>query len=215
MTTTTRKWSGTRGALERAEQAKAAQKQAPAAAPEATPEPTATAPETEAARLLADLEERVKSGDETVTPEEVEHARGLSRFATLRQEAARRRAETEAEQEAEHRRTAALTEAERILAEHPKEAVDARVRDVQQAMAALRAELDAYHASTLAAWDVLSTDRPVPPIPYRPGERLRHEGLGWGWVHGLRALYRDGWNILTLDVAGIIRRATTQPPEEG
>jgi len=47
----------------------------------------------EAEQLIAALEEKVKAGDESVSPEQVEAARGVSRFATQRMEGARRMAE--------------------------------------------------------------------------------------------------------------------------
>jgi hypothetical protein len=64
----------------------------------------------EAAAEVELLEDRVRAGDEHVTAEQVEKARGLARFAELRREAARRRAERRL---AEARRA----EAERVLAE--------------------------------------------------------------------------------------------------
>ncbi|MFD8695621.1 hypothetical protein [Kitasatospora purpeofusca] len=48
----------------------------------------------EAEQLLAALEDRVRDGDDTVTAEQVEEARGLRRFAQLRREAAQRKAES-------------------------------------------------------------------------------------------------------------------------
>jgi hypothetical protein len=48
--------------------------------------------EREAAELVATLEEKVRDGDEAVTFEEVDKARGLLSFVRLRQEAARRKA---------------------------------------------------------------------------------------------------------------------------
>lgn len=48
---------------------------------------------TEAARLVEELEEQVRNGDTTITPDQIEQQRGLSRFARLRAEAARRKAE--------------------------------------------------------------------------------------------------------------------------
>lgn len=46
----------------------------------------------DAQALYESLEERVRSGDESVTSEELDQARGLSRFAQLRKEAAQRKA---------------------------------------------------------------------------------------------------------------------------
>lgn len=54
---------------------------------------------TEAAALVATLEERVKDGDESVTPAELESARQLKGFAKLRQEAAARKAKKAREAE--------------------------------------------------------------------------------------------------------------------
>lgn len=47
----------------------------------------------QAAAEVEALAERVRDGDEQVTPEHIERARGLARFAELRRDAARRRAE--------------------------------------------------------------------------------------------------------------------------
>lgn len=48
---------------------------------------------TEAEQLLAALEERARDGDEHVTAQQLTDARELGRFATLRAEAARRKAD--------------------------------------------------------------------------------------------------------------------------
>lgn len=47
----------------------------------------------EAAQLVHALEERVRDGDDTVTHDEIEHARSLGRFAQLRADATRRKAD--------------------------------------------------------------------------------------------------------------------------
>ena len=46
----------------------------------------------EAEALIAALEEKVKAGDESVSPEQIQAARDVSRFAKLRADGARRRA---------------------------------------------------------------------------------------------------------------------------
>lgn len=46
----------------------------------------------EADALIEALEERVREGDDTVTPDQIEAQRGVSRFARLRADAARRKA---------------------------------------------------------------------------------------------------------------------------
>lgn len=63
---------------------------------ELTPEEIIAGADSEIAdadRLAADLERAVLDGDETVTYEQVEKARGLKRFAQLRKEAAQKKAE--------------------------------------------------------------------------------------------------------------------------
>ncbi|MER6361554.1 hypothetical protein [Kitasatospora sp. NPDC001527] len=128
MTTTESKWGGTKAALQRAEDQRQADAPAqdPAAVAQALrsalPAPgspdhiTATADQevTEAEQLLAALEDRVRDGDDTVTAEQVEEARGLRRFAQLRREAAQRKAEkarlAEIDADAARRRDAFLAE---------------------------------------------------------------------------------------------------------
>ncbi|MEU8535464.1 hypothetical protein [Streptomyces parvulus] len=85
---------------------------------------------------LAELEERVRSGDETVTAEEIEHARSLARFAELRTEAAERRAAEDQAAEAARDRAARIAEARRLLDGHG-------LGDVAEAYAAAR---EALHA---------------------------------------------------------------------
>jgi hypothetical protein len=53
----------------------------------------AQAEEVEAAALIESLEDRVRDGDDSVRPEELEKARGLWRFAQLRRTAAAKKAE--------------------------------------------------------------------------------------------------------------------------
>ncbi|MGW8438808.1 hypothetical protein ACWGKS_26975 [Nocardiopsis sp. NPDC055879] len=52
---------------------------------------TADTEATEAARRVEELEEQVRNGDDTITADHIEQQRGLSRFAKLRAEAARRK----------------------------------------------------------------------------------------------------------------------------
>ncbi|MEV5124301.1 hypothetical protein AB0K49_16150 [Streptomyces decoyicus] len=65
----------------------------------------------EAEQLLAALEERVRDGDEKVTAPQLAEARELGRFATLRAEAARRKAERAAARAAEQERADRLDQA--------------------------------------------------------------------------------------------------------
>lgn len=71
---------------------------------------TAEAEADEAAQLVTTLEERVREGDKKITPEEISTARELGRFARLRAEATRRKAE-------KAKRTALLAACEDLRAE--------------------------------------------------------------------------------------------------
>ncbi|MFJ6483964.1 hypothetical protein ACIQK6_28140 [Streptomyces sp. NPDC091682] len=66
---------------------------------------------TEAEQLLAALEERVREGDEQVTADQLAGARELGRFAKLRAEAARRKADRAAADAAERQRADLLARA--------------------------------------------------------------------------------------------------------
>lgn len=65
----------------------------------------------EADALLAALEERVRDGDTEVTPQQLAEQRELGRFARLRAEAARRKADRAAAKAAEQRRAALIEQA--------------------------------------------------------------------------------------------------------
>lgn len=71
---------------------------------------------TEAEQLLAALEERVREGDEQVTADQLAGARELGRFAKLRAEAARRKADRAAADTAERQRTDLLARAAAMTA---------------------------------------------------------------------------------------------------
>ncbi|MFE3635816.1 hypothetical protein [Streptomyces sp. NPDC059168] len=70
----------------------------------------------EAEQLLAALEERVRDGDKNVTAQQLADARELGRFATLRAEAARRKADSAAAKEAERQRADRLAQAAAMAA---------------------------------------------------------------------------------------------------
>ena len=157
------------------------------------------------------VEGRVIDGDTTVTPDQVETAHGVRRFAHLRRAAAQKRAEQTAAREAEERRTAALAEARRLLEETSKADVDALAADVRRTVAALTDAVDAYNANAQAAWSVMATGRAVPNTPFDPAAPPRRAGtpvgLAWGYVMGSPVLLDNGLNVLSLDKAGIITRA--------
>ncbi|MFJ7587161.1 hypothetical protein ACIQZO_07140 [Streptomyces sp. NPDC097617] len=71
---------------------------------------------TEAEQLLAALEERVREGDEQVTADQLAGARELGRFAKLRAEAARRKADRAAADAAERQRVDRLAQAAAMTA---------------------------------------------------------------------------------------------------
>ncbi|MFC8715805.1 hypothetical protein [Kitasatospora sp. NPDC057198] len=88
----------------------------------------------EAEQLLAALEDRVRGGDESVTAEQVEGARGLRRFAQLRREAAQWKAEAarkaEANAETARRRDAFLAS----VADCTPEAIQAAAKRAEEAL---------------------------------------------------------------------------------
>ncbi|SFD61842.1 hypothetical protein [Streptomyces aidingensis] len=134
--------------------------QGAAEAEQPTPEgviAAAEAEEKEAAELLHALEDRVRDGDETVQPEQIEKARGLRRFAQLRREVAARRAEKLKQQQidnlAAERRDAFLAE----IAPHDITRVPELQRQITDALAELLELCEAYdqvvlkHANGLAS----------------------------------------------------------------
>lgn len=106
---------------------------------------------------LARLEERVRSGDESVTPEQVEQARVMGRFAVLRQEAADRRAAAEETARAARERDARIGEARRLLDGHGLENVAALYVTARDALSALVAACDGRTEAVDAAARLLAT----------------------------------------------------------
>ncbi|MGA5371416.1 hypothetical protein ACPCSD_10095 [Streptomyces griseoincarnatus] len=108
---------------------------------------------------LEQLEERVRSGDDTVTPEEIEQARVMGRFATLRQEAADRRAAKESAAAAARERATRIAEARRLLAGHGLDDVAELYVAARDALSALVAACDGRtEAVDAAARLLVSTD---------------------------------------------------------
>lgn len=103
----------------------------------------------EAAELVAVLEDRVREGDESVTPEEIASARDLGRFAKLRAEATRRKA-TRAKAAA---RLAACEDlaAEMRAAEHNDEQIIAALGAVEAALTNLT-EVVGAHNHNVGQW---------------------------------------------------------------
>ncbi|MFF9215503.1 hypothetical protein [Streptomyces viridosporus] len=169
-----------------------------------------------AADVLAELEERVRSGDETVTPEEVEHARGLARFAELRKVAAERRAAAEREQQQAAAREQALAEARAILAEVTDDDVTAAVEAAGEAMARLRAVVRARNDVQERALRRLQTS-PVQAVRQQIGgirgePRPTYPDLGHGRSdNGRSFLWLGGRPVGPLDEAALMDKARKMP----
>ncbi|WP_432104877.1 hypothetical protein [Streptomyces sp. bgisy091] len=208
-TTTTRKFGGTKAALERAEALKAAAApEQPAPVPPATaPEPVPGSPEqlladaaaevAEADALLTTLERRVIDGDDQVQPEQIEHARGLRRFAELRKQSAEKKAAKLRQEKAEQKRLAALAEARRLLDEYSPQRIAAKVDAARTALLELHRAIGSHNDNARQAWAVLSADRAVPATVSTPGRPVQlPEGLAWTNDHGRPILWDDGEGVI-------------------
>ncbi|MEU8891145.1 hypothetical protein [Streptomyces sp. NPDC048442] len=116
-----------------------------------------TTQETSAGQVLARLEERVRSGDEAVTAEEIDKAHGLHRFAQLRKEAADRKAEQARADAAARTRAEAIAGAEQLLDEHHLDAIAVKYVAAREALAALVAACEARTGAVDTAARMLST----------------------------------------------------------
>ncbi|WP_155059738.1 hypothetical protein [Streptomyces blattellae] len=108
---------------------------------------------TEAEQLLAALEERVRDGDEQVTAQQLADARELGRFAKLRAEAARRKADRAAAKAAERQRAARLDQAAAMAAPGGPLDADALAAAYANARDAVRAFVTASEAFNAAIAD--------------------------------------------------------------
>ncbi|MFF2749552.1 hypothetical protein ACFVVA_28920 [Kitasatospora sp. NPDC058048] len=122
---------------------------------------------TEAEQLLAALEDRVRDGDDTVTPTQVEEARGLRRFAQLRREAAQRKAEAarkvETNTEASRRRDAFLAS----IADCTPEAIEAAAKRAEDALFELLTLVDRRNAAIQSALPQLAS-----PVCYESDRKI-------------------------------------------
>lgn len=107
----------------------------------------------EAEQLLAALEERVRDGDEHVTAQQLADARELGRFAKLRAEAARRKADRAAAAAAEQERAARLDQAAVMAAPGGPLDADALTAAYATARDAVRAFVTASEAYNAAIGD--------------------------------------------------------------
>ncbi|MGW3656480.1 hypothetical protein ACWD6R_12630 [Streptomyces sp. NPDC005151] len=99
----------------------------------------------EADALLAALEERVRDGDDTVTPDQLASTRELGTFAKLRAEAARRKADRTAAAAAERERAATVAQAVALVAKQGDAAKVAAAYDTARAAVAELVAVTATH----------------------------------------------------------------------
>ncbi|WP_127353902.1 hypothetical protein [Actinacidiphila soli] len=112
---------------------------------DAPPEVTqAEAEAREADNLLAALEERVRDGDSKVTPQQLAEQRELGRFAKLRAEAARRKAERAAADAAETERARVIAQAVTLVEQADPAKVAAAYDAARTAVAELVAAVAAH-----------------------------------------------------------------------
>lgn len=130
----------------------------------------------EAAGLVAALEERVRNGDDTVTPEQIASARELGSFAQLRADATARKA-------ADAKRTARLAACDELrqeIEEYEADNGDQAAQLLDTAYAALVAVIDHMHTHSqkLTAWRdrMLELDIPEHLSPLIPAAAHGHLG---------------------------------------
>ncbi|MER5401661.1 hypothetical protein [Streptomyces sp. NPDC002599] len=116
----------------------------------------------EADDLLAALEERVRDGDDQVTPQQLAEQRELSGFAKLRAEAARRKANRAAAKAAAAEQAAAFAKAAKLLDDRADTTkLAATYENARTALAALVADIDDYNnAVTEVARILRAADAP-------------------------------------------------------
>ncbi|MEV0912697.1 hypothetical protein AB0I93_00095 [Streptomyces sp. NPDC049967] len=128
----------------------------------------------EADALLAALEERVRDGDDTVTPAQLASTRELGTFAKLRAEAARRKASQTAAAAAEQERAATIEQAAALVAEQGAPArVAAAYEAARIALAELLAVTTTHDDAVREAAQLLRTAGASPMHRYVP---VQHDG---------------------------------------
>ena len=139
----------------------------------------------EAAELVATLEEKVREGDEAVTFEEVEKARGLLSFVRLRQEAARRKA-AKAQEAA---RLAACEALHAEIQEHAKGEGAELAQQLEGIVDAIRSFSDAVDARNIRVQEyrtravelgIPEHTNPTPPPAVHGRVGLTANGGGYG-----------------------------------
>lgn len=129
----------------------------------------------EADALVAALEERVRAGDDQLTPDEIASAEQVARFARLRADAARRKATAETERI----RVAAIAklDAEQVkLTAGEGDRLVGLLESVTAAVVAFKAGIDQHNAAGRAWFDARSVLDPstAPVRPINPEPFIAH-----------------------------------------
>lgn len=128
----------------------------------------------EADGLAAALEERVRAGDDTITPEQIAAARELGHFAQLRAEATRRKAE-DAKRTA---RLAALAELRTDIDAYTETTdTDQLVDNIFDALLAYTQHFDAHNAR-VTQWGARMVELGVPKVQGAINLHAEHAHLG-------------------------------------
>ncbi|MEV0438968.1 hypothetical protein AB0I84_09410 [Streptomyces spectabilis] len=129
----------------------------------------------DAEQTLAAMEERVRDGDEDVTPAQLAEARELGRFARLRAEAARRKAERATAKAAEQERARLTAKAVALVDQEADPATVATAYEqARTALAALVAAVTAHDNALHQAAHLLRQADAPPIIRYVPVQRGEH-----------------------------------------
>lgn len=168
---------------------------------------------TEAEALATALEDRIKDGDETVTPQALEEARSLRGFAKLRTEAAQRKAERAREAERQRQLRTLRTEMKERPGLDHKHLADL-LRTAEEALSAFVATAKGHNAQVMTWYErMLALQVPELKHPAPPAEHAR---LGWRANHIGPTLLMD-YPIIQIDqispdhlLAGLLDRVTAQ-----
>lgn len=155
----------------------------------------------EAHALVETLLERVRQGDEDVTPEEIDNARKLAEFAELRGEAAERKAwQAECDEVAAERQEAAEA-LKALVAETPKEITSAQQKAIKAFEALMTAVDDRYIAVFHAARRLRIANQEA--AEYDLPSSMEAHGIGYNagadrfeWLNDRGALCRLDWGHL-------------------
>ncbi|WP_067071592.1 hypothetical protein [Carbonactinospora thermoautotrophica] len=165
----------------------------------------------EAAALVEALEERVRDGDESVTPEQIEQAKSLCGFAKLRVEAARRKAERARQKAAEAARRKAAAEVRERLSRYTDEALAERYRDARDALRKLAA---ACHERNAAIGDCGMRLRSVGFADLDTPALLASGGTGACGVGTPRIVVVDGQRFDKVDIGALVARLVVGVAED-